>query len=307
MILANETPSTLSDLTIIISSSPSPTHPDTNLIDSVLESVDEFLNLSRIKIIFCLDAPKPNQQSAEIDKYKEFIQNLENRFRQKGNYVFIKQSEWGHLSGGLKNAIEFVNTNFVLVLQHDLPFIKHVDLEPLIQILKNESSVKRIEFTRDQGPCRWDSEPYYRRFKYHSKLFKVNGREIPLTKTLAWTDNNYLCSKEYVQDVIFGIIRDEKIFPEHALNLASSRLTANLLGTWRFGLENSGPFIFHTNGRFQENPSNLTSLRARIFYLNRLRIKTAIDRLKFRSRALVLILKKKNSQKLVFSSLAERD
>jgi hypothetical protein len=94
MILANETPSTLSDLTIIISSSPSPTHPDTNLIDSVLESVDEFLNLSRIKIIFCLDAPKPNQQSAEIDKYKEFIQNLENRFRQKGNYVFIKPENY---------------------------------------------------------------------------------------------------------------------------------------------------------------------------------------------------------------------
>jgi hypothetical protein len=306
MMLANQTPSTLSDLTIIISSSPSPTHPNTNLVDSVLESVDEFLNLPEIKVIFCLDAPKPNQPSADIDKYEEFILKLENRFRMNKNYVFVKNSEWGHLSGGLKKAIQLVNTNFALVLQHDLPFIEHIDLEPLIEIIKKESLVKRIEFTRDQGPCRWDFEPYYRRFKYKSKIFKINNKEIALTKTLAWTDNNYLCSKSYVEDVIFGVIKDERIFPEHALNLASSRLTADLLGTWRLGLESSGPFIFHTNGKFQESQSNMKSLRVRILYLNLLRLKTFTERFKFRSRAIMLILKRTNWKRLVFISLEGR-
>jgi len=293
------------DLTIIISASPSPTHPSTYLIEEVVESTKKLLSPTISKVLFCLDAPKPSLSVAEVEKYEKFIQNLRISYRANESYVLNIQNEWGHLSGGLKRAIEFIDTSYVLVIQHDLPFIEPIALEPLIEILESYPEVKRIEFTRDSGPCLWDVDPQYRRKRYRSRYFPVRGSQIPLTKTLAWTDNNYLCHKTYLENIVFGVIKNEKIFPEHAMNLASSRLTSNLLGTWRYGLENSGPYIHHTDGKGVQNIKIVNSSLYEVILINRQRLKVALDRFKFRKRGLVLVLGESwtKMQKTIFKTL----
>lgn len=293
MSIGNQRPhsSVQTDLTIIISASPSPTHPSIELIQTVLESTKKHLSPAIKRVVFCLDAPKASLPVLETQRYEDFIDNLRSAYVANESCRFSIQSEWGHLSGGLKKAIPLIETRFVLVIQHDLPFIERIELEPLMEILESYSEVKRIEFTRDSGPCLWDIDPRYRRKRYKSSNFHVGGKHIPLTKTLAWTDNNYLCSKSYLEKIVFGVIKNERIFPEHAMNLASSRLTSNLFGNWRFGSENSGPYILHTDGKGIQDAKLVNSSVYKVFLINRQRLKVAVERFKFRKRGVGLIFR----------------
>ena len=278
------------NLSIIISASPSPTHPSTHLILETLESL-KFLKLPKgVKIILAHDGIK-HHSSELLDNYNQYLKQLANSLCDQEVVKLLANKKWTHLNGVLHEAIYQTFTKYVLVLQHDLPFIRHVDLAKLIEFMETNSEIKHVRFSKSQEPYLWDVDPRYRKKYFLEHHFAKDGLELVLTKTLGWTDNNYLCTKEYFEKVVFPITRHEKIFPESAMNLASSRFTKNLFGNWRYGGIDDGPYIEHTNGRGESDSSNIESPYKRYWKLNVTRAYVFLKRMKYRLRAVHLVLK----------------
>jgi hypothetical protein len=278
------------DLTIIVSASPSPTHPSAHLIFETLGSL-KFLELPKgINIILAHDGIKHHSPEL-LNNYDQYLKELKNSLYDQEVVKLLVNKKWTHLNGVLHEAIDQTFTKYVLVLQHDLPFIRHIDLAKLIEFMETNSEIKHVRFSKSQEPYFWDIDPRYRKKYYLEHHFAKDGLELVLTKTLGWTDNNYLCTKEYFEKVVFPITRSEKIFPESAMNLASSRFTKNLFGNWRYGGIDDGPYIEHTNGRGESEPSNIESPFKRNWKLNITRAHVFVKRIQYRLRAAYLVFK----------------
>lgn len=278
------------DLSIIISASPSPTHPSTHLILETLGSL-KFLELPKgVNIILAHDGIKHHSLEL-LDNYNQYLTQLKNILYGQEVVKLLVNKKWTHLNGVLHEAIDQTFTKYVLVLQHDLPFIRHIDLAKLIELMETNSEIRHVRFSKSREPYFWDVDPRYRKKFYLEHYFAKDGLELVLTKTLGWTDNNYLCTKEYFEKVVFPITRNENIFPESAMNLASSRFTKNLFGNWRYGGIDDGPYIEHTNGRGESESSNIECFYIRYWKLNVTRVYVFLKRIKYRLRAAHLVFK----------------
>ena len=51
------------------------------------------------------------------------------------NVQIVIRDDWGHLTGNVRNAMNYVKTKYVLV-QHDFPFIQKIDIHKVIQDMK---------------------------------------------------------------------------------------------------------------------------------------------------------------------------
>ena len=156
--------------------------------------------------------------------------------------------------------------------------------------MEANSQIKHVRFSKTKEPYLWDIDPRFRKKHYLESDFELNGLELTLTKTLGWTDNNYLCKKVYFEKIIFPITRNEKIFPESAMNLASSRFTKKLFGNWRYGGFSDGPYIEHTNGRGNSELSKVESFCLKFWKLNVTRVHVFLKRVKYRFRAAQLVI-----------------
>lgn len=277
-------------LSVIISASPSPTHPSTHLILETLESL-KYLDLPKgIKTILAHDGLRHESREL-LDNYEKYLKDLANIIHDQEALHLHLNKEWTHLNGVLREAVDQISTKYVLVLQHDLPFMKRIDLANLIEFMEKNSEIKHVRFSKSKEPYLWDVDPRYRKNYFLRHHFSNDGVEMVLTKTLGWTDNNYLCTKEYFEKVIFPITRKEKIFPESAMNLASSRFTINLFGNWRYGDIEDGPFIKHTNGRGETEIPRIKNSFKKFCNLNLTRANIFLKRIKYRIRAADLVFK----------------
>ena len=72
---------------------------------------------------------------------------------------------------------------------------------------------------------------------------------MPLVRTLAWSDNNFLCPRWYLEKVILGPIGNLRMAPEWAMNGLNRPENHSILGTFIAGTIGDPPVISHTDGR----------------------------------------------------------
>lgn len=243
-------------LTVLISANLIPTHPSIKFIKSVIISLELLKLPKNIKIILSHDNIKETEKTdIEIKKYKDYFKNLEDycKISDYINIQIILNNEWGHLSGSFKNALNYINTPYILVLQHDLPFIRKInDIKELIILLENNPNIKHIKFNKRQGITNWDgaNKKYlYRRSFLKTYTFNINNKSIKLMRTLCWSDQNHLVSKEYCFNIIKPLLT-EKTFPEAICNPLNTAETHDHFGTYMYvgQDDNNLQYIAHLDG-----------------------------------------------------------
>jgi hypothetical protein len=224
-----------SDITIILSTSPMPSHPSTAFVDEVVESIYKFLfRFERTKIIITCDGTNECNES-----YEHFILNLEEKYKGYEDIEIIKKPEFGHLTGNLRFAIERVETEFVFLVQHDISFLRFVDIAKVIEDMRANPQLKHVRFnkrrnTRKRGDYNLGKKRVDANYKYIS--------------TPQWSDQNHICTVDYFKNEI--LTRVNKGFMEHTMR-RKVRGKHGVFGTYLFGDHNDPSATCHLQGRHE--------------------------------------------------------
>ena len=232
---------------IIITASFIPSHPSIKIIRQTIESL-QLINVSdNIPIIIAHDYSDNSQ-------YKKYFDNLSEYIKDKPNINVVKKSSHGHLTGNIRNAMNFVTTEYVLIIQHDLKFIEKFDIENIIYDMYLNRNLKHVRFnlmkTTSNGPMTMDNALH--RDRWGKKLFglQLKCKNYSYTRTPGWSDNNHICLTSYYKDLILTECNDGSAMEHNYKKKIRTEEIHNKYGTYIFGPLNQGPVIEHTDGRF---------------------------------------------------------
>lgn len=192
-------------------------------------------------------------QRAAYQKYLEGLADLQERWPLLS---VVPLGRWGHISGGLREVIGRITTEFVLVAQHDFEFVRAVDLPLLLEVMRANSELRHVRFNKNAlTVVDWDAEYEYRnkiksrRDFIHEFVYGHAGAEMRFVRTLAWSDNNYVCSTDYLRTVVLPLVGQNRVPPEHVLNPLGRVQNHSVLGTFIFDRVDAPPVIRHLDGR----------------------------------------------------------
>jgi len=243
-------------LTVIITSSLIPSHPSIEVIKGTIESL-KFIGLKKenSKVLIAQDiARQKPKKHTEVHRrrYDEYMNKLQNYFDKNPdfNYEIIKrQGNTPGLVGNVKNAFKHVKSEYVLVIQHDLPFLdKGININKIMEDMKSNPSMKHVRFNkRPNIPRGFDGE--------NKALFgnQINANNYTYISTGGWSDNNHICLASYYRNIVFPRCKPSG-FMEKFLNGKHKGGSGNnesnhIFGTYIYGPRNQEPQIWHKNGR----------------------------------------------------------
>lgn len=279
-------------LTVIVTTSPIPTHPSTQIIDETIESFLFFDTQGSVKVILANDACHPDASDKVRDTYANYLDKIAEKYSTNEKFKIIQLKNWGCLAGNIFNAIKVVETPYVLIVQHDFKFVEEIAIKDCIEAMNAFEHIKHIRFNRQANyPYVFDCDPKKRIKNYREESYKIQAqsRELTLIKTLGWSDNNHLCKTKYYRDVVSKLIGKRRTFPEHPCNLASDKILHKLFGTYIYGGLGKEGVIQHLDGRgtrsieieFEETSEKTQAVRDHLmaaYKLNVLRIKVGFER-----------------------------
>ncbi len=217
----DDLPSTPSDkITVLMPTSPIPSHPSTQVIEETLSSVRE--RLPGAEILIMVDGLREEQEHRRAD-YEEFVRRLlylsENVWT---NVVPIVYDEHLHQGAMTRRTLEKVRTPLILFVEHDTPLLGEVPWEDLCGAVESgEANVVRFHHEAHV-------------LQVHEYLMvgprkPVNG--VPMRKTVQWSQRPHLASTNFyrwmintyfsdrsrtmIEDLIYGVV--ETHYREHKM------------------------------------------------------------------------------------------
>lgn len=179
----------------------------------------------------------------ENNKYKKYLDNLNNIVKSNPNIIIEVRTSHGHLTGNIRNAFKHIDTEYVLILQHDLPFIFNFDISKVIEDMKSRKDIKFVIFNcRENIKIRGDAL---------NDLFgkEEKSKNYTYTRTPRWTDQNHLCHVDYYKNIVLKECADGD-FMEHTLHgLIKNEEIHRKYGTYLFGKNYEKPYIRHIDAR----------------------------------------------------------
>lgn len=207
------------DLTLIITTSIIPSNPSCDLIQDVLNSylTHEPDLYSCEKIIVC-DCPKLSNKKEyksgrsiqqEIDNYNQYIINLEqlNLF----NTSILKCKSYRGFAMAIKDALELVKTNYVMIIQHDRYLTTSFGVKTCLQILSSNENIEYIGLSTHKSIRHAEIT----QSKYNINLEPIIFNNIKLVPLIFWYDSTHIASVSHYKEFVFK----EHIFKDKIVKL----------------------------------------------------------------------------------------
>jgi len=225
------------DISIIITASYIPSHPNIKIIQETIESL-HLLNLPKNTLIIL---------AHDFSKHPDFIEylnNLEEYVKDKKYLKIVVREDHGHLTGNVRNALQYVHSEFVLVMQHDLKFNKRpIDIPKVIEDMKEHPELKHVRFNK-RCNRKTNCDSHYGLF---GKEIKCNN--FTYTRTNAWSDNNNICPTKYYNEFVMKKCKDGQPMEEFLLLKCKNEKAHLQFGTYLFGPVEERSFIKHLDGK----------------------------------------------------------
>ena len=223
-------------LTIIITASFIRSHPSIKIIKETIESL-KLINLSNdTRIILAHDY-------SDNPLFLEYINNLKDYIKFNKNIEIIIRKNKGHLTGNIRNVIDLIHTKYILIIQHDLPFIRNFFIEKVIEDMEIDEGLKHVRFNKRRN----------KKYKYDAinDLFGLQKKvkNFVYTRTPAWSDNNHICLTSYYKDLILKECLDGKPMEYFLQGKTIDEIVHKKYGTYLFGNINHRSFIKSIKGR----------------------------------------------------------
>lgn len=179
-------------VTVLIPTSPIPSHPKTTIIDETIKTVRT--HLPNAEIIVMCDGVRDEQKDQE-PVYQEYLQNLlwkcNNKYK---NVLPIVFDEHLHQAEMTKRTLELVKTPFILFAEHDTPLTPDldIDLESIYSALvQGQLNLVRFHF-----------ESVIPKEHEHLMLGDIHVKNSDFILTVQWSQRPHIATKAYYERIL---------------------------------------------------------------------------------------------------------
>lgn len=188
-------------LTIVMPTSPIPSHPSTEVIEESIQRLREYPELEDCEILIQIDGIREEQKHREAD-YEEYKRRLLWLCaHEMDNCLPIVFDEHTHQAGMLRATLDRIRTPLMMYVEADTFPLGEVPWSGICQaILNNPDMVKQVRLHI------FDSVLKEHLYLIETKAEWIEG--VPMLKTIQWSQRPHICSVEYYRWIIedhFGI------------------------------------------------------------------------------------------------------
>lgn len=181
----------MDDITILIPVAPIPSHPDTRVIDQVINNLREYLPDSEI-LLMCDGVP-----SNKWDRKKDYDEHVQ-RLIWKCDYEWKKAypivfTDHHHQTQMTKAVLPRVTTPYLLFVEQDTPLVNDIPWEDLKKVLKSGYS-NLIRLYHDSLIL-----PEHQYLMLDDRPDNVLG--VPLVRTIQWSQRPHLANTEFYRSL----------------------------------------------------------------------------------------------------------
>lgn len=222
----------VSPLTFLITANLIPSAPRTMLLQATVDSL-VLLNAPDVRLVITVDG-EPSQ------RLNEYVENIKNVCRNAEHMCNVTATGYqAGLLDNIYNGLKQVYTEFVLVIQNDLPFIRNINILDVVKTVQMHGAIKYLRFNKRNNIRKgWDDKPCF-----NTKSIQLNNMNF--VNTPAWSDNNHLVRKKYYYQKDITQMRGMGIAPEKKMNNRAINCEENFL----FGPYNEKPYIGHIGNK----------------------------------------------------------
>mmetsp|Transcript_18366 Transcript_18366/g.52985 ORF Transcript_18366/g.52985 Transcript_18366/m.52985 type:complete len:387 (-) Transcript_18366:336-1496(-) len=215
-------------LTVIIQTSPIPSHPSTALLDALFRSFNRVNGIRECRIIISCDGCDEEETADEVfregrqkgipnykhgkvsedakTRYKTHLRHLRGKLGEDPFHgpVEIIELPYRHGSARAVDAVfSSVRTPFVMVAQHDNLFVKDISLRDLLSVMETNSGwLKCVHF---QATSTIDYvNKVQRRYGLRLETRDVEGLAQPLVPLAFWYGRTHIARADYYREFVLN-------------------------------------------------------------------------------------------------------
>jgi hypothetical protein len=233
-------------ITIVIPTSPIPSHPSTSLIEMTIQAIRR--HLPDCPILIQADGVRPEQEKFS-DQYKAYLLRLDDAINagKFGNCKMRRFPAFRHQAAMMKESLSgWVGTPYVYYQEHDLPLLpEYVDWQGIVRAI-GSGRVNKIRLhywsmiVPEHQHLMLDKEPIF-----------IEG--VPLIRTIQWSQHPHVISKNFYEKILSNFSPDCRTMIEtRAYGLAAAAPWDEM----RMAIYAPTPYlkrIWHSHGREEES------------------------------------------------------
>lgn len=181
-------PSWADEITVIVPTSPVPSNPSLDTIQTTIESVRRILPDAEI-LITC-DGVR-EEQADRMSAYHEFIRLLLRWTAVTPNTYAIVHHAHMHQSGMMRHAIPKIDTHWLMYVEHDCPLVGDINIDHVIACM-DEDDINVMRFHHDVS-IHHQSEHLY---------LETTPGERPYLRTVQWSQRPHIARVDWYRDVM---------------------------------------------------------------------------------------------------------
>lgn len=176
-------------VTVIVTASPIPSHPSTEILDMTLFALGASLPTdANPEVIVCFDGVRPEQERRRADYEAHIHDALWSMNHRRANVVPLVFTEHLHQAEMTRRALELVRTPLVCFVEHDTPIAGDIAWRSLIAAVESgEADV--IRFHHEASVL----EPH-RYLMADSTPQRIGPGGVPALRTAQWSQRPHLAS-----------------------------------------------------------------------------------------------------------------
>lgn len=193
-------------ITVLVTTSPIPSHPWTGVIEETIASVRA--QLPRAEILIGIDGVRPEQEHRR-DAYDEYTRRLlwltNNAW---SNVLPVLMPEWQHQAATTRHLLELVRTPQVLFVEHDTPLVGHIPWRGISAVVgSGQANVVRFHHETTVLP------DHHRVIAgmvdiAHEKT-DTGSWTVPLRRTSAWWQRPHLALTRFYREKVMAHFNDD--------------------------------------------------------------------------------------------------
>lgn len=184
-------------ITVVIPTSPIPSHPSTAIIEETVASVRSHLPNS--PILIQQDGLRSEQEAIKW-QYDDYCGNLFHLVEKWGNVSLHKFETFQHQASMMKKTIEQIKTPLMLYVEHDTPLCegKEIDWNGVIEIVRSGTlhSVRLHHY--DLG---W-IHPEHDYLMLDRERLYYEPIHLPVIRTVQWSQRAHLTTVEFYKKIL---------------------------------------------------------------------------------------------------------
>jgi hypothetical protein len=180
-------------ITVIIPTSPIPSHPSTAMIESTINSIRRYIDS---EILVMVDGVRPEQADREAD-YWEYVRRLMLVAERADNVTPVVSWNHIHQSGLMRKALDHVTTPFVFFVEHDCPLDgQPIDFEQIIDTMRSDH-LNVMRFHHESQVIEQHAHLYL-----ETEPLDDWPSKAPYVRTMQWSQRPHLAHTSFYRELL---------------------------------------------------------------------------------------------------------